>query len=108
MSALPNPAPAAADEKTLSAIIQDLDRDATRLKEALRSQAGQQIGAASDSVAQRLGQLHNGVDLLKENAWQRAQRAGRAADSAVQQRPYLTAGIAAGAGLLLGALLARR
>lgn len=60
------------------------------------------------SIQQRIRQAKSDLLRLQESALARVRAAGHATDDFVHENPWQSAGIAAGAGLLLGLLLARR
>lgn len=64
---------------------------------AARAKFETQLGAAKEQLAQ-----------FDEAARRNLKRAGEAAEQAIHDRPYASMGVAAGVGVLLGMLIARR
>lgn len=72
----------------------------------LASNAGKTIKKFADSVGEHLG-VHNAGELA-EKVDAQTRKAYSTARSTVQERPAMAVGIAAGTGLLIGLMLARR
>jgi ElaB/YqjD/DUF883 family membrane-anchored ribosome-binding protein len=77
------------------------------LKEAHRT-GSEPFGAAREKFELQLRTAKAELSRLEESAVYNAKRAARATDHAVHEHPYAAMGIAAGAALLIGMLIARR
>src|SRR3954468_2418101 len=82
--------------------------DAEELLRATASQAGEQIAVARERIQDSLHQAK--VKLAEADAIvrERARQAARYTDEYVRENPWRAIGIAAGIGLALGIVLARR
>jgi ElaB/YqjD/DUF883 family membrane-anchored ribosome-binding protein len=67
-----------------------------------------QFKAAREKFEMQLRRAKDELHQLEVSAVENAKRAARATDHAVHEHPYAAMGIAAGAGLLIGMLIARR
>jgi ElaB/YqjD/DUF883 family membrane-anchored ribosome-binding protein len=81
---------------------------ADQLLKSAATAGDQKFDEARARLDQQLRDLRRQLDELEGNALQRARQAARATDQAVHSHPYRAAGIAAGIGLLVGVLAARR
>jgi ElaB/YqjD/DUF883 family membrane-anchored ribosome-binding protein len=82
--------------------------DAEELLRATASQAGEQISVARERIQDSLHQAK--VKLAEADAIvrERARQAARYTDEYVRENPWRAIGVAAGIGLALGVMLARR
>ncbi len=81
---------------------------ADQLLKSAASAGDEKFDEARARLDHQLRGLRRQLDELEGNALQRARQAVRATDQAVQSHPYSAVGIAAGVGLLIGVLVARR
>lgn len=77
------------------------------LKNAQRT-GSDQFNAARDRFESQLRSAKAELNQLEKTALDNARRAAHATDHAVHQHPYTAMGVAAGVGLLIGMLVARR
>ena len=77
------------------------------LKTAQRT-GNEQFNAARDKFEGQLRNAKADLERLEDAASYQARRAARATDEAVHEHPYTAMGLAAGVGLLIGMLVARR
>jgi ElaB/YqjD/DUF883 family membrane-anchored ribosome-binding protein len=82
--------------------------EADQLLARAEHSTGEQISAAREKFEAQLRQAKEELRRLEQSAIDNAKRAARATDHAVHEHPYAAMGIAAGAGLLIGMLIARR
>ena len=100
-----------ADETARERVAQSLQQMVNEaehlLKDAQRT-GSEPFSAAREKFELQLRNAKAELDRLEESAVYNAKRAARATDHAVHEHPYAAMGIAAGAGLLIGMLIARR
>ncbi len=108
MSSSTHPAPDAdARERVAQGFQHMVDEADQLLKNAQR--AGQvQFDSVRGKLSGPLDEARDGLAHLEETAALQARRAVQATDQAVRAHPYAAMGVAAGVGLLLGMLIARR
>lgn len=82
--------------------------DAEELLHVTTGQAGEKAGAVRERIQQRLREAKDEIGALEAYAVRRTRDAASATDGYVHQHPWATAGIAAGAALLIGMLISRR
>jgi len=82
--------------------------DAEELLKITAGQAGDKVVAVRDRVQRGLEQAKVKLVELEGKAVDQTKAAAHATDAYVQDNPWRAVGIAAGAGLLVGLLLARR
>lgn len=82
--------------------------DAENLLRATASQAGEQIAVARERIQDSLHQAKVKLAEAEVVVRERARQAARYTDEYVHDNPWQAIGVAAGIGLLLGILLARR
>jgi ElaB/YqjD/DUF883 family membrane-anchored ribosome-binding protein len=82
--------------------------DAEELMRATANQAGEKVAAARAKVQDSLDSAKVQLGLLGEEAADQARAAARATDDYVHDHPWQAVGIAALAGIVLGALISRR
>lgn len=68
----------------------------------------EQFNAAREKFEAQLSHAKDELRRLEASAIDNAKRAARATDHAVHEHPYAAMGIAAGVGVLIGMLIARR
>lgn len=73
------------------------------------AQSGEEhLDSAKARLASQLHQLRQQIDELEDTLVQRTRKAVKATDEAVHAHPYTAMGLAGLAGVLLGAIIARR
>jgi ElaB/YqjD/DUF883 family membrane-anchored ribosome-binding protein len=82
--------------------------DAEELLKITAGQAGDKVVAVRDKVQRGLEQAKAKIVEMEGKAVEQGKAAAHATDAYVHENPWKAVGIAAGAGLLLGLLLARR
>lgn len=82
--------------------------DAEDLLRSTAGEVGDSAIEARNRMTLRLQQAKDNLLQLQEAALARARAAGHAADDYVQNNPWTAVGTAAGIGLLIGLLIARR
>jgi ElaB/YqjD/DUF883 family membrane-anchored ribosome-binding protein len=107
----PSPTTAGADTSVRDQLAQSLRQivgEAEQLLKSAQRTGNEQFNAARDKFESQLRDAKADLERLEETlAWQ-AKRAARATDEAVHEHPYAAMGLAAGVGLLIGMLVARR
>lgn len=92
-------------------LMSDLRTFVTDAEELLR-QAGTQTGEGAADMRSRiqasLSRARATLADMQQSAAERARAAGHAADDYVREHPWQSAGVAAGLGVLIGMLIARR
>lgn len=83
-------------------------KDAEQLLRFAVHDAGQGYAEAREHLEESLKRAREELADLEAAAVDGARRAGRATDSYVRRHPWESIGVAAGVGLLLGLLIARR
>jgi ElaB/YqjD/DUF883 family membrane-anchored ribosome-binding protein len=96
-----------ARDRLAHSLQQMVDEAEHLLKNAQRT-GSEQFTAARDKFETQLRHAKDELRRLEESAIDNAKRAARATDQAVHDHPYTAMGIAAGVGLLIGMLIARR
>ncbi|MDP3762306.1 MAG: DUF883 family protein [Ramlibacter sp.] len=92
-------------------LMNDLNLVVADAEELLKLTAGQVGDKASEMrmrMQSRMEQAKADLGHLQETAVARAKDAGRAADTYVHESPWTAIGMAAGVGVVLGMLIARR
>jgi ElaB/YqjD/DUF883 family membrane-anchored ribosome-binding protein len=82
--------------------------DAEELLHSTANQAGEKVTAARGRVQERLRVARQQLDGANASVVNKAKAAARETDAYVHERPWTTAGVAAGVGLLIGMLISRR
>lgn len=93
------------------ALVDNLKSAITHAEELLRAAEGDGLEKSQEiraNIQERIRQARQDLGQLQDSAMGRAKAGCRATDAFVRQSPWQSAGIAAGAGLLVGLLLARR
>ena len=85
-----------------------LVEEAEALLKTAQRNGSESFIAARDKFETRVRHARAELSDLEDAAAYKLRRAARTADTAVHEHPYATAGVAAGVGVLLGLLLARR
>jgi ElaB/YqjD/DUF883 family membrane-anchored ribosome-binding protein len=88
----------------LSAVVSD----AEELLKASANQTGERISAARSRAEESLKAAKARLVVTQEALTERARLAAKEADTYVHENPWKAAGVAAAAGILIGALIARR
>lgn len=94
-------------EELANALKQTVGEAETLLKGA-GAAAGQEYASLLKRAQEKLLRAKDEMQRLEDNALLNAKYAARVADRTVHEHPYAAMGIAAGVGLLLGMLIARR
>ncbi|MDN3546405.1 MAG: YqjD family protein [Roseateles asaccharophilus] len=92
-------------------LVSDLHAVVAEAESLLRATAGHAGEGASElraKVQATLDRAKDNLHDLQDAAVERAKAAGRATDAYVHENPWQSIGVAAGVGLLLGMLIARR
>ncbi|WP_409993751.1 YqjD family protein [Roseateles oligotrophus] len=92
-------------------LMADLHAVVAEAESLLRATAGSAGEGASElraKVQASLDRAKHNLAELQDAAVERAKAAGRATDAYVHENPWQSIGVAAGVGLLLGMLIARR
>jgi ElaB/YqjD/DUF883 family membrane-anchored ribosome-binding protein len=101
----------APNEVTTDQLLADLKTvmdDAEALLRATSSQTGEKIQEVRARAEESLRQAKARLSSIEDEALRRAREVADATDEYVRENPWQSVGIAAGVGLLLGLLLARR
>ncbi len=88
--------------------LRHMAKAAEQLLETAQHAGHEQLGAARDKLEAQLKVARSEVLRLEGSALRQARRAAHATDHALHEHPYAAVGVAAGVGLLLGLLIARR
>jgi ElaB/YqjD/DUF883 family membrane-anchored ribosome-binding protein len=102
---------AAPNEVTTDQLLDDLKTvmsDAEALLRATSAQTGEKIQEVRARAEESLRQAKARLSSIEDEAVRRAREVADATDEYVRENPWQSVGIAAGVGLLLGLLLARR
>lgn len=92
----------------LLADLKTVMNDAEALLRATSAQTGEKIQEVRARAEESLRQAKARLGSIEEEALRRAREVADATDEYVRENPWQSVGIAAGVGLLLGLLLARR
>jgi len=92
----------------LLADLQTVMSDAEALLRATSAQTGEKIQEVRARAEESLRQAKARLSSIEDEALRRAREVADATDEYVRENPWQSVGIAAGVGLLLGLLLARR
>jgi ElaB/YqjD/DUF883 family membrane-anchored ribosome-binding protein len=101
----------ATPEVTTDQLLADLKTvmtDAEALLRATSAQTGEKIQEVRARAEESLRQAKARLGSIEEEALRRAREVADATDEYVRENPWQSVGIAAGVGLLVGLLLARR
>ena len=101
----------AGPEVTTDQLLADLKTvmdDAEALLRATSTQTGEKIQAVRARAEESLRQAKARLSSIEDEALRRAREVADATDEYVRENPWQSVGIAAGVGLLVGLLLARR
>jgi ElaB/YqjD/DUF883 family membrane-anchored ribosome-binding protein len=99
------------NEVTTDQLLADLKTvmsDAEALLRATSAQTGEKIQEVRARAEESLRQAKARLSSIEDEALRRAREVADATDEYVRENPWQSVGIAAGIGLLLGLLLARR
>jgi len=108
MSTNPNAANAEVTTDQLLADLKTVMNDAEALLRATSTQTGEKIQEVRARAEESLRQAKARLGSLEDEALRRAREVADATDEYVRDNPWQSVGIAAGVGLLVGLLLARR
>ncbi|HKR33605.1 MAG TPA: DUF883 family protein [Steroidobacteraceae bacterium] len=106
-----NASATAGPEVTTDQLLADLKTvmdDAEALLRATSTQTGEKIQAVRARAEESLRQAKARLSSIEDEALRRAREVADATDEYVRENPWQSVGIAAGVGLLVGLLLARR
>ncbi len=92
----------------LARSLQQMVDEAEHLFKNAQRTGSEQFNAARDKFESQIRSAKAELNHLEQSALDSAKRAARATDHAVHDHPYTAMGIAAGMGLLIGMLVARR
>jgi ElaB/YqjD/DUF883 family membrane-anchored ribosome-binding protein len=81
--------------------------DAEELLRATASQAGEKVSAARERIQENLAAAKEHLAVAQQHVAAKARQAARVTDEYVHENPWRAVGIAAGAGLIVGLLIAR-
>jgi ElaB/YqjD/DUF883 family membrane-anchored ribosome-binding protein len=98
-------------EVTTDQLLTDLKtvmNDAEALLRATSTQTGEKIQEVRARAEESLRQAKQRLSSIEDEALRRAREVADATDEYVRENPWQSVGIAAGVGLLVGLLLARR
>jgi ElaB/YqjD/DUF883 family membrane-anchored ribosome-binding protein len=96
---------------TTEQLVEDLKvvmRDAEALIKATSAQTGEKIQEVRAKAEESLRQAKDRLIEVEEEALRRAREVAEATEEYVRENPWQSLGIAAGVGLVLGILIARR
>lgn len=82
--------------------------DAEELLRATKDAAGEKVSAARARAEATLGKAREKLSHLEDATLDRAKEAAKTADDYVHEHPWNAVGIAAGVGLVIGILIAKR
>jgi ElaB/YqjD/DUF883 family membrane-anchored ribosome-binding protein len=82
--------------------------DAEELLRATASQAGEKVAVARERIRESLATAKARLAVAEEAVIERTKQAARATDEYVHENPWRAVGIAAGVGVIIGMLIARR
>ena len=108
MSTNSNAANAEVTTDQLLADLKTVMNDAEALLRATSSQTGEKIQEVRARAEESLRQAKQRLMTIEDEALRRAREVADATDEYVRDNPWQSVGIAAGVGLLVGLLLARR
>lgn len=82
--------------------------DAEELLRATAGQAGEKVAVARERIQESLTAAKARLAVAQEELVERTKQAARATDEYVHENPWRAVGIAAGVGVIIGMLIARR
>ncbi len=82
--------------------------DAEELLRATAGQAGEKVAVARERIQESLAAAKARLAVAQEELLERTKQAARATDEYVHENPWRAVGIAAGVGVIIGMLIARR
>jgi ElaB/YqjD/DUF883 family membrane-anchored ribosome-binding protein len=92
----------------LASGLEKMVNEADQVLSTAQRTGADQLNAARDKFEAQLRKAREALDALQDSAVYNAKRAARATDQVVHEHPYASIGIAAGVGVLIGMLIARR
>ena len=108
MQSHPNDVAAGNTQHRLATQLGALAGEAERMLNRVQREGNEKFDGARDQFADRIRHVKAELEDLEATATYRARRGVRTATRAVHEHPFAAIGIAAGTGVLLGMLLARR
>ncbi len=99
---------AEATRDRLASELRSLVADAEEMLKAASRSGNEQLSAVRERLERGVSTARNELTAFQEAALERARMTARETDEYVHEHPWNAVGIAAGVGLLLGVLLARR
>lgn len=107
-TATPTATPEHATRDRLAHGLQQMVDEANHLLKDAQRAGSEQFGSTREKLEAQLRRARRELGRLEDEALYRGRRAARKADHAVHEHPYVAIGVAAGVGLLVGLLIARR
>lgn len=108
MDSTATPTPEHATRERLAHGLQQMVDEANHLLKDAQRAGSEQFSSTREKLEAQLRRARRELGRLEDEALYRGRRAARKADHAVHEHPYVAIGVAAGVGLLLGLLIARR
>lgn len=99
---------AASPREKLMADLKVVIEDAEELLKLTAGQAGEKVSEMRARIQDRLHRAKGDLARLQSAAVDQARQAARVTDDFVHDRPWTAVGVAAGIGVLVGMLIARR
>ena len=96
------------DGQGVADALQGVVNEASELLKSAGRNGGEQMESLRKRLESQLRRARIELAAFHESATDNAKRAARATDEAVHEHPYAAMGVAAGVGVLLGMLIARR
>ena len=98
----------ASQRDKLVADLKHVIADAEDMLKLSAGQAGEEAGKLRERMQARLSSTKQRLADLQHVAIEKAKEAGHVADDFVHEKPWVSIGVAAGAGLIVGLLIGRR
>jgi ElaB/YqjD/DUF883 family membrane-anchored ribosome-binding protein len=98
----------AAHRDKLVADLKNVIADAEDMLKLSADQAGEEALRLRERLQARLASTKERLADLQHSALERAKEAGHVADDFVHEKPWVSIGVAAGVGLIVGLLIGRR
>jgi ElaB/YqjD/DUF883 family membrane-anchored ribosome-binding protein len=98
-------------EASMEKLITEFRAVVDEAQELLRSSAGEsgeKLAAVRERINERFGRVREKLEDAQSAVFDKTTEAARVADDYVHENPWQAIGIAAGAGLIVGLLIARR
>lgn len=103
-----SPAQAGSPRDKLMSDLRVVIEDAEELLRLTTGQAGERVAEMRARIEKRLARAKDELARLQSAALDQARVAAKATDEFVHDRPWTSVGVAAGIGLLVGLLIARK